>query len=86
MSLVSVSGSRVDAVIAVGLDGVICAWNATAERLYGYCAARAIGEPYELIVPRARRARERMLVAETLRGSPAGEFAAERLREDGTVL
>ena len=40
-----------DAIIAKDLDGVICAWNGGAERMFGYAEAEAIGQPITLIIP-----------------------------------
>jgi PAS domain S-box-containing protein len=40
-----------DAIIAKTLDGVISAWNAAAERMFGYTEHEAIGQPITLIVP-----------------------------------
>ena len=40
-----------DAIIAKNLDGVISAWNAAAERMFGYTEHEAIGQPITLIIP-----------------------------------
>jgi diguanylate cyclase (GGDEF)-like protein/PAS domain S-box-containing protein len=40
-----------DAVLAVGHDGVLTAWNRAAERMFGYPAEHAIGRGLELILP-----------------------------------
>ena len=40
-----------DAIIAKTLDGVISAWNAAAERMFGYTEHEAIGQPITLIIP-----------------------------------
>src|SRR5436190_23641982 len=40
-----------DAIIAKTLDGVISAWNAAAERMFGYTEREAIGQPITMIVP-----------------------------------
>lgn len=38
-----------EAVIAVGVDGLVRTWNIGAERLYGYEAAEAVGRPFAAI-------------------------------------
>src|SRR6187455_3635392 len=73
-----------DAIIAKTLDGVISAWNAAAERMFGYAEHEAIGQPITLIVPpdlydeehnilRRLRAGERVDHYETARVTKAGE-------------
>jgi PAS domain-containing protein len=47
---VSVESSD-DAIIAKTLDGVISAWNAAAERMFGYTEKEAIGQPITIIIP-----------------------------------
>jgi PAS domain S-box-containing protein len=42
-----------DAIIAKTLDGVISAWNAAAERMFGYTEHEAIGQPVTMIIPPA---------------------------------
>jgi PAS domain S-box-containing protein len=76
--------SSYDAIIAKTLDGVISAWNAAAERTFGYTESEAIGQPITLIVPpdlydeeqgilRRLRAGERVDHFETARVTKAGE-------------
>ena len=40
-----------DAIVAKTLDGVISAWNAAAERMFGYTEHEAIGQPITMIIP-----------------------------------
>jgi PAS domain S-box-containing protein len=40
-----------DAIIAKTLDGVISAWNAAAERMFGYPEHEAIGQPITINHP-----------------------------------
>ena len=72
-----------DAIVAKTLDGVISAWNAAAERMFGYTEHEAIGQPITLIVPpdlhdeehgilRRLRAGERVDHYETARVTKAG--------------
>ena len=73
-----------DAIIAKNLDGVISAWNAAAERMFGYTEREAIGQPITMIIPpnlheeerdiqRRLRAGERIDHYETVRVTKAGE-------------
>ena len=49
-----------DAVIGGdALTGLIVLWNPAAERLFGYAAAEAVGQPMEIIVPERLRAAHR---------------------------
>jgi PAS domain S-box-containing protein len=76
--------SSVDAIIAKNLDGVISAWNAAAERMFGYTEHEAIGQPITMIIPpdlhdeahdilRRLRAGERVEHHETVRVTKTGE-------------
>lgn len=47
-SIVEHSG---DAILAYSLDGIITAWNRSAERIYGYTAKEAIGSSFTIILP-----------------------------------
>ena len=73
-----------DAIIAKNLDGVISAWNAAAQRMFGYTEEEAIGQPITMIIPpelydeehdilRRVRAGERIEHYETVRVTKAGK-------------
>ena len=73
-----------DAIVAKTLEGAISAWNAAAERMFGYTAHEAIGQPITIIIPpdlydeeedilRRLRAGERVEHYETVRVTKAGE-------------
>jgi two-component system CheB/CheR fusion protein len=49
--LAAIVESSQDAIIGVGLDGVITSWNAGAERIYGYGAREAVGLPFAVLHP-----------------------------------
>ena len=46
-----------EAVIFAERDGRIRLWNASAERIFGWTAAEAIGQPLDLIIPEKQRGR-----------------------------
>ena len=73
-----------DAIVAKTLEGVISAWNAAAERMFGYREHEALGQPITMIIPpalheeeyeilRRLRAGERIDHFETVRVTRAGE-------------
>ncbi len=47
----AVADSATDAIITARDSGEIAAWNAGAERMFGYAEAEAVGRPVSLIVP-----------------------------------
>jgi len=49
--LAAIVESSTDAIISRALDGTILSWNAGAERLFGYSANEAVGQPITIIVP-----------------------------------
>ena len=57
--LAAIVESSEDAIISTALNSVITSWNAGAERLFGYMAQEAIGQPVTLIIPRNRIDEER---------------------------
>ena len=47
--------STPDALIYADRDGIIRAWNAGAERVFGFSAAQALGQSLDLIIPERLR-------------------------------
>ena len=75
-----------DAIISKDLDGVITTWNKGAERIFGYTAEEAIGQPITLIIPADRRNEEGEILARLRRGETLDHFQTVRMRKDGTSL
>ena len=73
-------------VVATDLDGVITHWSAGAQRLYGWSADEAIGQPVIdlLIVPNDRAVAETKLESIHLNGGWEGEFLI-RCKDGGVV-
>ena len=80
-----VNSSR-DAIAALTLDGAITTWNAGAERLYGYTADEAIGQPVWLLVPPDRSEEMRALLAKIEQGESVESFDTVRRRKDGSLV
>ncbi len=55
----NIAATSPDGIICADVEGLITFWNASAERLFGYTPAEAIGHDLDLIVPqRMRRGHE----------------------------
>lgn len=72
-----------DAIIGKTLDGVITSWNRAAERLYGYSAEEAVGQPISIIIPPEERAEADHRVALLRQGRVAISVETVRLHKDG---
>jgi diguanylate cyclase (GGDEF)-like protein/PAS domain S-box-containing protein len=86
VSLTGILESLEPAVIGRGSDGVICAWNSGAERLYGYSAEEMLGQTLDVIVPApTQRAEADASEAAALVGI-ADSYDAARRCKDGTDI
>ncbi len=47
----AIADSATDAIVTAGDNGIITAWNAAAERMFGYRASEAVGRPVSMVVP-----------------------------------
>jgi PAS domain S-box-containing protein len=82
--LAAIVESSDDAIVSKNLDGIITSWNASAERLFGYTAAEAIGQHITLIIPPERRSEEDMIIDRIRHGYRVDHFETVRVRKDGT--
>jgi PAS domain S-box-containing protein len=81
--LASIVESSDDAIIGHTLDGHIASWNRGAEKLYGYTAAEAVGQPLSLLVPPDHPDEVPALMQRIRRGEYIEHFETERIRKDG---
>ncbi len=85
-SVASIVESSDDAIVSKNLDGVITSWNAGAERVFGYSAAEAIGQPITIVIPQDRHDEERTILARIRRGERIDHFETLRQRKDGSLI
>jgi len=71
-----------DTVIAKSLDGTICFWNPSAERLFGYTAEEAIGRPITLIIPPELQEKESRILEKIRRGERMDHYETVRMTRD----
>jgi PAS domain S-box-containing protein len=84
--LAAIVRSSQDAIVAFGLDRRIQAWNAGAERMFGYSPKEALGQLYTMLVPSERRDEADQLASRVQAGEPMLSLETERVRKDGTVF
>jgi PAS domain S-box-containing protein len=75
-----------DAIVSKNLDGIITSWNSGAERVFGYSASEAIGQPITLVIPQDRQSEEREILTRIRRGERIDHFETVRQRKNGSLI
>jgi PAS domain S-box-containing protein len=78
--------SAEDAVISKTLEGVITSWNKGAERIFGYTAAEAVGQPVTILIPTDHLDEEPAILARLRAGERVEHYETVRRRKDGTLI
>jgi len=75
-----------DAIIGKTLEGIITTWNPGAEKMFGYPAIEAIGQPMLMLFPPEDAAQEAEILMRIGRGQFVKHFDTVRVRKDGTRI
>ena len=84
--LKAIVDSTDDAVISKNLAGIIQTWNRAAERIFGYTAEEAIGQPILLIIPPELHHEEKTILARLRKGERIDHYETVRCRKDGRLI
>jgi PAS domain S-box-containing protein len=84
--LASIVESSDDAIVSKDLDGVITSWNRGAERIFGYMADEAVGQPITMLIPLDRHDEERTILTRIRRGERIDHFETIRQRKHGSLI
>jgi PAS domain S-box-containing protein len=84
--IVAIVESSEDAIVSKDLDGIITSWNAGAERMFGYAAEEAIGQPVLMLIPPDRHNEEPMILGRIRRGERIDHYETVRQRKDGRLI
>lgn len=84
--LAAIIDSSDDAIVSKTPNGIVTSWNLSAERIFGYTAAEAVGQHISLIIPEERRAEEDYVISQILRGEKVDHFETQRQRKDGSKV
>jgi PAS domain S-box-containing protein len=72
-----------DAIVGKSLNGKIESWNAGAERLYGYAASEAIGQPVSILIPPVQHDELPEILERLKRDERIQHYETVRVRKDG---
>jgi PAS domain S-box-containing protein len=86
LRLAAIVESSDDAIVSKSLDGIIATWNRGAERLFGYTAEEAIGQPIAMLIPPDRQHEEPEILARIRSGERVEHYETVRRRKDGTLI
>jgi len=75
-----------DAIISKSIDGVISTWNAAAQRLLGYSAEEAVGQPITIIIPPELHDEEKHTLKRLRAGARIEHYETCRITRDGQRL
>ena len=79
-----------DAIISLNPDGQIVAWNAYAERIFGYTAEEIIGKPFTTVLPQRYHAAQQKFLEKAFREGkavlPDKSVDGFGLKKDGTEI
>jgi PAS domain S-box-containing protein len=84
--LASIVDSSDDAIITKNLDGVITSWNAAAQRIFGYTAEEAVGQPIQMLIPDDHLDEEPFILQRIRRGERIRHYETIRKAKNGTLL
>jgi PAS domain S-box-containing protein len=84
--LASIVASSDDAIISKDLHGVITSWNKSAERIFGYTAEEAMGQPITLIAAPDRVDEMPQILERIRQGERIDHYATVRRTKGGQLV
>ncbi len=84
--LASIVDTSEDAIIGETLEGNVTAWNASAERMFGYTAKEMLGTSIAQLVPDGSLAEEREMLDAIARGEKIASFETQRRHKNGSLI
>ncbi|HZD44280.1 MAG TPA: PAS domain S-box protein, partial [Methanomicrobiales archaeon] len=84
--LASIVENSDDAILGKTLEGVLFGWNKAAEKLYGYTAEEAIGQPITIVIPPDLQFEMDWINGLIREGKGLSMHPTQRIRKDGTLI
>jgi two-component system, LuxR family, sensor kinase FixL len=84
--LAAIVESSGDAIVSVGLDGLLVSWNKAADRMFGYTEAEMLGQPILTLAAPGYEAEMTSIFRRILRGERVDHYETMRRHKDGSLL
>jgi PAS domain S-box-containing protein len=84
--LAAIVESCEDAIVSKDLNGTIMSWNQGAERIFGYRAEEAIGNPITMLIPSGRQDEEREILQRIRQGQRVEHYETVRQCKNGSQI
>ena len=84
--LAAIVEASADSIVSATLDGIFTSWNASAEKLFGYTAAEALGGPISIILPPDRLGERERVIERLRRGERVEPFESVRVHKSGRCI
>jgi PAS domain S-box-containing protein len=81
--LAAIVESSDDAIVAKDLNGIITAWNGSAERIFGYSESEVLGKPVTILIPPELQAQETDILHKLRSGQRVEHFETVRITKSG---
>jgi two-component system sensor kinase FixL len=85
-SLAAIVESSGDAIVSVGLDGLVSSWNRAAEHMFGHAAAEMIGHPILKLAAPGYEAEMTEILDRVQQGERVDHYETMRRHKDGSLL
>ena len=82
----AIVASSDDAIVTKSLDGIIRTWNKGAEKMFGYTAKEAIGQPVLMLFPEDRQQEETEIISLIRSGQLVDHYETVRKKKDGSLI
>ncbi len=82
----AVLDSEGDAVFSHSIDGVMLAWNPSAQRMLGYNAAEILGQSHDVLIPDTLKGQYEEIVQRLSKGEPGAKLRTTRRHKNGLAV
>lgn len=84
--LAAIVESSDDAIVSKDLNGIITSWNGGAQRIFGYTAEEAVGQPVSVLAPPDRLDEMPRILSKIRAGERVEHYETRRLTKDGRII